>query len=608
MRKLLLLSLVLLSFSLFAQPQGIWGERGISRRFVLRGDLLYSADGRGVSVYDVSNPASIRRIDVESGDAESRDLAFVGATDLVLATSAGIDRFSVNADGTLNRLASTEVPGGVTRVAGTPTRAIAAAGRNLLLLSRTNDALAVEFTHTFTNSVRALAVSGNTAYAAVERTAIYAINANTGETLNTIAVDATGLAISGPTLWASADIRGLFSINPVSGTINGVTGAGEYKFADVAASGPRVYAIEAPNRVHVFDGLTLAGTLTDWANVLAASGSRIFLAGATVDDEKMTFETGVPVRAYDTANAAAPVKLGDFTDYAGPVSGVWTDGSIAYVVDAPYLRVLDISKTTEPRLLTSILVPNIQDHVRVKDNRLINYGRVWVNLIDVAKPRQPKFLGAWHTQGHAPSYAALARDTIVEANDHSGLHVVDYTDPGDMHQISGRIFHYHDIAAGDDAIYTIQSATFLTIDLQDRRRVVDRTVHSAQYLQMDTVPANAAAPTHVALRTTQGVALYTLQHDRFDPRLVRFVPLGSPGLLATSATAVFVNQNGFLQRLEVANPSGFTPTEMAVTSPMQMSVAGEKVVIADRYRLRVYGPDTAPPPAQPGRRRAVSHR
>jgi hypothetical protein len=47
------------------------------------------------------------------------------------------------------------------------------------------------------------------------------------------------------------------------------------------------------------------------------------------------------------------------------------------------------------------------------------------------------------------------------------------------------------------------------------------------------------------------------------------------------------------------------------TSPMQMSVAGEKVVIADRYRLRVYGPDTpAPPPAPtpvPSRRRAVAH-
>jgi hypothetical protein len=41
--------------------------------------------------------------------------------------------------------------------------------------------------------------------------------------------------------------------------------------------------------------------------------------------------------------------------------------------------------------------------------------------------------------------------------------------------------------------------------------------------------------------------------------------------------------------------------------PMQMSVAGEKIVVADRYSVRVYGPNTAPPPSLPTRRRMTRH-
>ena len=612
-RKLVLLFLLSLPLVAAAQTQqGIWGERGISRRFLVRGNLLYAADGRGVSVYDVSNPAAIRRIDVESGNAESRDLAFIGTSDLVVATSAGLDRFAVNADGTLGRMGTTAVEGGVTRVAGTATRVAAAAGQTLLVLSRTDDALATEHSQTFTNAVGAVVASGTTAYAAVERSAIYAIDTNSGQTVTTIAVDATGLAIAGSTLWASADSRGVFAIELPSGRIRGIAGAREHRFIDIAAAGSRAYALEAPNRVTIIDGAdpenpAIIATLTDWVNVFAADGNRLFVAGASVDDENLTFETGVPLRIYDLADANAPAVLGEYRDLAGPVSGVWTDGSVAYVVDYPYLRVLDISTTTAPREIASLLVPELQDWIRVKGNRAINYGRVRVNLLDVSNPRAPKLLGSWHTQGHAPSFAALARDTIIEANEHSGLHVVDYSNPADMHQISGRIFHYHDLAAGDDAVYTLQYRIFLTLDITDRRNAVDRAILPGRWLQLETMPPNSAAPHHVVLRGPDMIELFTLE-DRFNPRKVRTLPFDAPGMLAASDTSVFVvDEDGVLQRWDIAGAAGFAPTDMVVTSPMQISVAGEKVVIADRYRLRVYGPDTAPLPSSPTRRRAVSH-
>lgn len=607
-RKLSLFLLVL-SLPLFAQtPSGIWGERGISRRFAVRGNLVYAADGRGVSVYDVSNPAAIRRIDIESGDAETRDVALLGNTDLVVATSTGIDRFAVAADGTLTRLGTTLVEGGVNRVAASNSRVAAAADRTLLILERTDDALATNHQQTFGEAIRALAVSGSTVFAAVERTAVFGVDLNSGATLMTIGANAVGLAVSGSTLWAAAEIRGLFAIDIASGSVVSVTGEGAYRLADVAAAGSRVYVFEAPDRVHVFDASNRAApklekSVTEWVNVIAADGDRLFLSGAIIDAEKLSFETGTPLRVFDPSLQAR----GEYRDLAGPVSGVWTDGSIAYVVDAPYLRILDISRTAMPRELGSIVIPDIQDFVRVRNGLAINYGRVWVHLLDVSSQRKPKLITSWHTQGHAPSDAAIMRDTFVEANNHSGLHVVDYSDPKAPVQISGRIFHYLSTAAGDDAIYTILQTVFLTIDLTDRRRVVDRTMHSGQFFQIDTLPPNSAYPHHVVLRSAQGIALYSLLENRFEPKLVSFVPMSFPGVFGTSDTSVFVTKDGLLHRLDAALPFRMGPTDLAVTSPLQISVAGEKVVIADRYRLRVYGPDTAPVPAEPGRRRAVSH-
>jgi hypothetical protein len=615
LRKLTLSAFLVLSLPLLAAPAGTWGERGISHRFVVNGALLYAADGRGVSVYDVSNPAAIRRIDVESGDAETRDLAIAGGTDLAVATSVGLERFAIAADGTLTRMGTTVIEGGVAHVAASNSfiaAAGAAAGKTLLILERSDDGFAVVHQQRFGEEIRALAVNGSIAYAAVERTAIFAVSMPGGETTATIAIDAAGMAISGSTLWAAAESRGLFAIDLATSSIAGSVGEGIYRFRDVAVSGSRVCALEAPDKVHVVDGSKpsaprIVATLTDWVNVLAVSGDRLYLAGAVIDAERMSFETGGPLRVYDLAGATAPVKLGEFRDLAGPVSGVWTDGSVAYVIDAPYLRILDVSKTSAPRELGAIVVPDIQDFIRVRNGLAINYGRVWVNLLDVSNVRKPVLIGRWHTQGHAPSAAALLRDTFVEANDHSGMHVVDYSDPSAPVQISGRIFHYLDVTGGDDAIYALQADIFLTVDLTDRRKVVDSQKYPGIFKQLDTLPPNAAFPHHVAIRGGEGIMLFDLTTNRFQPVRVGTVPVDSPELIATGDDRVLVAKDGILHRVDVPGPLRLEPTDMAVTSPMQISIAGEKVVIADRYRLRIYGPDTDPVPAEPVRRRAVGH-
>jgi hypothetical protein len=58
---------------------------------------------------------------------------------------------------------------------------------------------------------------------------------------------------------------------------------------------------------------------------------------------------------------------------------------------------------------------------------------------------------------------------------------------------------------------------------------------------------------------------------------------------------------------DLTNPFLDTTT-MHVIAPQQIATANGKVVVADRYSVRVFGPQTtAPPPQPPARRRVASH-
>jgi hypothetical protein len=603
--------LILLAFALAAPLHaGEWGSRGISRRFLVSGDRLYAADGRGVSVYDVANASSPRRIDEETGDDETRDLALMGGT-LVVATQRGIDRFTVAADGTLTRGESFRELRDITRIAANDHWVAAATGNDVTVL---NDEFVAVRHFKFGNAVRALAFAGDVLYAGVADTAIFAVDPETGDELAVLPIEAADFARSGSTLWVAGS-HGLFSIDVTDPTAPRALGNNTtmMKLTSVAASGTRVYAVELPDLLHVYDATSpaaprLTSRVHDWVHTIAASGTRVFLSGTRVDVDG-SFETGLPLRAYDAANLESLRLAGDFNDLAGPVNGAWTDGSIAYIVDPPYLRVLDVSKTAAPRELTSIVVPDIGDHIRVRDNLAIIYGRAHVSFIDVANPLAPKILGSWYTQGHPPSAAAFLRDTIVEANEHSGLHIVDYSDPARAVQIAGRIWHYHDVVAGDDAVYVMELNSFLALDITDRRHVVDRQVRNvAGYAQLDTIPPNSGAPQYLAWRGLDSIVLLTLE-DRFQPREIATIPLTHPDLFGTSATSVYVTLDGALSRIDVSDPSQIVETGLHVTAPQQISVAGDKLVIADRYSVRVYGPDT-PPPALPQpivKRRSAGH-
>jgi hypothetical protein len=585
----------------FVAQAGVWGERGHPRQVLLRGSLAYAADGRGVAVYDISDPAAIRIVHIESRRAETFDAAWMGDRELIAATAIGVERFTVAGNGALGFAGDLPTDHPVSLVAGASTWGAAASGRDVTLFELVPGGLRRTSMLMMSADVIAMAAVGDHLYVSVDRRGTYVFRPPSIEQVAFVPQTANAFALSGKILWGTAPAGGIaaFDVDDPSEPRRVSISATEMLFDDVAASGSRVYARSNEGEIKVFNATSpaapkLIDTIADDAEAIAATASLLIAS-----------RPGAPLRLFD----AAGVFAGELADYAGPVSGVWTDGSLAYVVDPPYLRVVDVSKTDEPHELYAILVPDIQDRIRVKNGLAVLYGSALVNLIDVSDPLRPRYIGTWNTQGTPPSNAAIANGTVIEANAHSGLHVVDYSDPAHAVQIGGRIWHYYDMAAADDVIYALMDGYFLVLQIVDGRVIVERkteTVHTG--VNIEVAPPNATMPEYVLTRSADNVRVYDVRADRFNTVLVAEIPFEHPGVIATGNGIAYVAAGGTLHTIDLgtlnAHDSG-----IPVTDAMQISVAGVKVVVADHYRLRVLGPDTAspvPPPAPP-RRRAVNH-
>jgi hypothetical protein len=599
-RLLALLGTLLVTVSAAAETGGMWGSRGISRDFLVSGDLLFNADGRGVSVYRVGT--ALTRTDVELSDHETNALSLID-DQLFVATNGGVLRYRVTADGALTYVDEAEESAGITEVAA-GTRWLATATDKVITLRERSD-LSVAGKLTFSGRILSLVFVESILYAAIDQEGVRAIDPE-GDVVATLAVSARDLALQGRTLYAATGPSGVTAIDvtsPALPTVSGNGGGGEVNMTEVAVAGTRAFAIQPPDKLYAFDvagGVRLMQTITEPVSVVAASGNRLFVAGSMRDMYGLESATGVPVRVLD---AQSLQKTTEFRDLAGPVSGVDTDGSVAYVVDPPYFRILDISKTASPREIAKLEVPRIQDRVRVKRGLAIVYGRGLVNLIDVRDPYKPKYLGTYDSLGTPPSNAALAFDTFIEANYASGLHVVDYSDAANPVQISGRIWHYLDLVASDDVIYAILQNAVLVADLTNRRAVVDVMEHSLGAEEVALAPAAAARPNFLLVRTPTHIHVFDLVEDRFRPREVAAIPAAGAGIMGTTDGSVYFRMGGALWEIDLHAPGAAVNSERRVTAPMQIAGSGEKLVVADRYSVRVFGPDTTAPPQPPVHRR-----
>ncbi|HEX9981772.1 MAG TPA: hypothetical protein VGF69_00780 [Thermoanaerobaculia bacterium] len=577
---------------------------------IVRGGFVYAADGRGLVVYE---PAQPRRVAVVASEVETRDLVPFGDDELVVATADGLHRYRF--EGLTPVLYGTVAEaGGVTEVAATASRVAAASGNGISIWKTEANGLTLVRRILVPHTVHALAFVGDQLYAAIEGQGVRVFNSDSGGSIAGLAMNARDFALSGSRLFVAAAMNGVFVVdvsNPAAPRVAGSGAAGEVNMTKIAVSGTRLFALQEPNKVYVLelDGNTphIVRTLDEPARAIAATDGRLLVSGMIVDALGLERGTGIPLRAYDAATLSV---VGDVTDLAGPVSGAATDGTFAYVADAPYFRVLDVSTTSAPKEVARLEIANLQDRVRIKRGLAVLYGRADVNIVDISDPYNPRLLGTYRSSGRPPSNADIARDTIIEANDHSGLHVVDMSDPANPVQIAGRIWHYVELLANEDAIYAFHNGRLVVLDITDRRKVVDRGNMDLGIIQAALSLGAEGREDLLLVLAPYGVHVLSLA-DPYAPRETALVPLSGVEYLGADAHTAYLATGGVLSTMNLDNPAspGLVATDMRVTSPMQISAANGKIVVADRYSLRVYGPDSESPvpPAAP-RRRAANHR
>ena len=629
MRSITSAALILFSSVVAALGQsGQWGSRGISRRFILQGNFVIAADGRGVAVYDVSDAANIRRLSVVETAAESIDVAVLtvevfNTSDVIVATRAGLERFALLPNGALMPIGNVAMTASI--LASNGHYLAGAASSDVVVWQSTGGdwpvptpkSLASVGQFTTMGAISSLAWHGDTLLAAVPGIGIWLFDPTGARQPLVLPENAHDLAVDGDMLYIAAGGSGLAIYDLHDESAPRLLGrfTGELNLTRIAASGGRVYALQPSDTVDVFDVTlpttpVLAATIRQPAAALAASDARLYVAGSIVD-RGLTTEMGVPLRIYDASDPAAPRAIGEFDDLAGPVSGIATDGMLAYVVDHPYFRVLDVSSTAAPHELSSIRLENLGDRVRLLGKQLIIYGRGDVQLLDVSNPYAPRPVKVWHSQGSPPSNAAFARTTILEGNPFSGLHVVDFTNFPDPTQIGGIKNHYFEVVAdGADVAYvSYQANALVTVDLSDPRAPYFSWSTPLGMVRAEIVPATESRPSLLLALGLDAMHIFSLA-DPLNPAAIAVVPMPPDAIFAANSSTAWVALNGTISTLDLSDPehSSLTPTTMRAVASMQLAATeGGKLVVADRYSVRVYGPDTAPPPPPPSPRRRPSH-
>jgi hypothetical protein len=603
---------------------GSWGARGISHRFLVRGDLVFDADGRGISVYDTANPAQIRRAGSATTDDETLDLAFLGPQELAILTARSIDRYSVSPAGEVRLLSTLPQNDNLTRLASSASGSYlaAATANSVTVWSVTTESLTIAARVPVTGTVTAVAFHQDNVVFAVADQGVFVVDTRSGELIATIGVNARDLIIQNDTLYAAGGPNGLVLVNlgdERSPSVISRTGAGDIDLERIAVGGTHAFTVQGNDLVRIFDvsaleNPRLTATFHVQAGVIAANASHLFLSGAVVDAFGLRNESGVPLRVYSLTDPANPTVAGEVQDLAGPVSGVATDGTLAYVADPPYFRVIDVSNPAAPKELSSVRLATLQDRVKLSGNRVIVFGRGDVDLFDVSDPYHARLAGIFVSYGRPPSNAAFAGvgNTIIEGNPWSGFHVVDFDyfgDPTRPVQIAGIKGHYKEIVGRGDHAYLFGDPSGMrAVDLSARGEA--NVVHdfTTPTEQAEVVGETARHSELLLAGAADGLRIFDAA-DPLDPRQVAFQPLSQAPVFGSAGDTSWLAIDGHLWSLDLKGSWTMSQASMRVSSPMQVSAAENgKIVVADRYSLRVFGPVTAPPPPpKPARGRAARH-
>lgn len=590
--------------------------RSFSERFLVSGNYIIAVDGAGFSVYDTGAAGKVRKLaQIETG-SESIDGSISG-NDFFILTRTSVERFTIHDDGSVVQTMHALVSG-LTTIAWNGRLLAGATLNGTTIWEPSADGSLVRVGDYPTNAaILSMVWKSDTLFLALAGIGIKVVDGDAVGEIGYIPEASRGLYVSGDILYSASGNDGISLIdirNPSQAVVTGRTLAGSHYVRSIAAAGTRVFAVEPPNQIHIIDASSViapheVATLTEPAQAMAVRDDRLFVSGPTRNSFGDLTDIGNPLRVFDVASPTPHLSAEVIGDVPYPLMGVATDGSLAYVSDPPYFRVLDVSDSQAPHEISSVRIDGLQPHVRILGTQAITYGTGDEQLIDLSDPYRPRLVNTFHSGGHSPCVAAFVATGVFDVNPSSGHHLVDFVHYPQPAIVFSYKNHPQDVVANGGSYAYVSFGPLLGIfnfPAPGMGAFVNGVVMDIR--EMAYASATNEHPDALITQGGNSLNIYTLA-DPARPDNVSAIPFDGFGPMVTSGNSVWIGTPETMTRMDIASLSApfLEATTMHVIAPQQVSAANNKVVVADRYSIRVFGPQTPGPPPPSERRRVVSH-
>ena len=244
-----------------------------------------------------------------------------------------------------------------------------------------------------------------------------------------------GLIIMSMSNPASPQVVGRYD---TSGSATGVAVSGNYAYVADGWAGLQVIDISNPASPQRVGGYDTRGSV----NGVAASGNYAYVADGYESGNHLAGEGMVVV---DISNPASPQRVGGYvTD--GSAWDVAVSGNYAYVAGSAGLQVINISNPASPGRIGWLHDWQFPQYhaesgsargVAVSGNYAhVAYGVAGLQVIDIANPASPQWVGGYHTSGYAYGVAVSGHYAYVADGD-DGLQVIDIANPASPQRVGG---------------------------------------------------------------------------------------------------------------------------------------------------------------------------
>ncbi|MBE7499039.1 MAG: PQQ-binding-like beta-propeller repeat protein [Verrucomicrobiales bacterium] len=565
--------------------------RGGCLGVALENDRLYAAIGPGgVVVFDVENPAQIRRLGGYETGGEAWGVDVDGNRTFVAAGTAGLHILDTSDPANIRRLGAMPIALNANNVVVEGDLAYVASGSGLWVLD-VNDPAMIRplggFGADLGSDFQHFEVVGDRVYAAFTQWGLQVLDVSAptnlrwlGTTLDTGAESVRGVAVLGDRAyaawfepewqqpWEPGERMRRLSVLDVNDPTNMVSlGMIETRGEplNVHGKGSSVFVLERlpwPNgRLSVVD-------VSDPAN-LRELGEYVTSWDpgglARVDDLVYVASGADGVQVLDVGDPTNIQRIGGAQTY-GEAADVRVLGNRVYVADEYRgLQVLEVDPDGEVRWLGSFATSGGCRSVDVVgDLAYVADGREGVQVLEVSRPATIRRLGGLDTAGHACAIQVVENRGYV-AVEEGELLVLDVSVPSDLRQLG----HYVLRSAQVCGVQVVGSRAFLTLHPQGSDfaaiEVVDVT-HPAAIQRLTRYSSRARRPSEYSIHVVGDLAYVGSSPievlDVSDPQDIRVVGRSAAGLWGGRIQVVgdlaYVVVTGYdrpgLQVLDVSDP------------------------------------------------------